>query len=159
MDFKAIIETADADLQNANKTNAPLFSVSGLVTAAKCYKVYDADTCRIAMWFHGSLVSWKVRIQHFDSAEMRTKDPVEKELALIAKARTKDMVDEKVCCVSCYGFDKYGRLLVDIMSPEGLDVATTLLNEKLAYPYEGGTKITDWVALSREREMYLGALK
>lgn len=155
MDYKKIIASADTRLFKCDKKSAPLYSMDGITTAGKCYQVYDADTCRIAIKIHDEIISWKVRIQHFDAAEMRTKDPVEKELALVAKARTKELIDGKVCCVKFGKFDKYGRSLVEITNPDGLDVATVLLTEQLAYPYEGNTKNCDWITLETKRQEFL----
>jgi len=155
MDYEKIIAEANAELRECDKQSAPLYSLDGVVAPAKCYQVYDADTCRVAMSLHGDLVSWKVRIQHFDSAELRTRDPVEKKLAIAAKARTVELIDGKVCCVSFGKFDKYGRVLVKITNPEGLDVGSVILAEQLGYPYEGGTKNTDWETLAKKRKEYL----
>ena len=52
--------------------------------------------------------------------------------------------------VKCYRFDKYGRLLADVYFNYDIStifkdksISEILLNEKLAYVYDGGRKLTD----------------
>jgi endonuclease YncB( thermonuclease family) len=61
----------------------------------------------------------------------------------------KDYLKSIVCIVfvKCYDFDKYGRLLADVYidheSVNRKSISEILLSEKLAYPYNGGTKLTE----------------
>jgi endonuclease YncB( thermonuclease family) len=155
MDYKQIIAAADVRLQNCNKQSADVFSLEGLVTAGKCYQVYDGDTCLVAINMDGELVSWKARIKNFDCAEMKSDDMVEKTLALEAKKRTIELIDGKVCSIQFGIFDKYGRVLVDVVNPDGMNVSTSLLKEQLAYPYQGKNRKFDWPALAKNRSVYL----
>jgi len=64
------------------------------------------------------------------------------------KSEIKKYLNEIVCIVfvKCYEFDKYGRLLADVyINYEPLDksISEILINEKLAYLYDGGKKLTE----------------
>ena len=150
INYKEVIASANPLLC----TDADKYSLKGQVHPALIYKAYDADTVRACIFVDGK-VSWRsVRIQHFDSAEIKTKDAIEKELAEEAKARTKELTDNKICCLVCGKFDKYGRLLADIINPDGVDVSQTILQEYLGFPYEGGKKKQDWKFLHHNRQVY-----
>ena len=45
--------------------------------------------------------------------------------------------------IECLDFDKYGRLLANVYTHPNKNIclSTTLLNEHLAYPYQGKTKL------------------
>ena len=153
--YKEIIEGCPGCVQASTKETAPLFNLNGMVVAARVWQIYDGDSAYMSIALHGKAVSFKIRTQHIDSAEMRTRDPIEKELAMSARDRVRALIDGKICCVSCFKDDKYGRTLVDITTDGGEDVASLLLREKLAFPYGGGTKNNDWGALHKAREQYI----
>lgn len=46
--------------------------------------------------------------------------------------------------VDNFEWDKYGGRIVADVKIGGVDVATTLINEGLAVPYDGGKKTYDW---------------
>ena len=124
----------------------PLFSLEGQIfNDATIFKIYDGDTMRIALDdFNGKPTSFKVRVRGIDTPEIRTKSVKEKELALKAKEEVVSHFNLKKCKITCGDWDKYGRLLVDIENKDGLDLATHLIENKLACKYEGKTKITNW---------------
>ena len=84
-----------------------------------------------------------------DTWESRTRDLDEKKKGLIAKARTKELL-EKVSAKSGYfrlkshGLGKYGRVLGElfVMDSDGKEwnVNKTLIAEGHAYVYDGGKK-------------------
>jgi endonuclease YncB( thermonuclease family) len=157
MDFTNIINNADPRLSTCSKQDAPLNHLNGLVAACKCYQVYDGDTCRVAMCYNGKLLSWKARIAHIDTPELKTKNPIEKTLALAAKQRLMSLIDQKVCCVKFGKFESFGRVLVDIINSDGINVKDCLITECLGYAYEGVTKNKDWDTLTANREAYLSS--
>ena len=64
-----------------------------------------------------------------------------------------------VAVTSFGGTDKYGRTLASIEIPGEGDLSQALLREKLAYPYDGGSKNRGWDKLLEERQALLDAEK
>ena len=129
-----------------DKHDAPYFSLQGQEHEAKCFYVYDCDTIHVAIRLHGTCTSFRCRIRGIDGPEIRSKSVVEKTLAYAGRVRVKELVDKKMVRIRCHHFDKYGRLLVDVLFDND-DLGRTLIQEHLAYPYDGGTKRSDWETL------------
>ena len=134
-----------------------MFSLVGYEGPAKIYQQYDLDSAYMAVVFRGVLASFKIRVRHIDGPELRSRDPVEKALAYEGRDRGRQLIQDTVCYVKCFEFDKYGRVLVEIITASGCVYHEWALAEKLAYPYEGCTKKTDWVSLQTARDVYLAA--
>ena len=94
----------------------------------------------------------KCRLYGIDTPEKRTKDKYEKECSIIARDRLKELIFEKIIWVDCIDWDKYGRLLANLyikksdMKRKQKCVNQQMIDENLAYKYEGKTKIefSDW---------------
>jgi endonuclease YncB( thermonuclease family) len=142
-------------LKASTKLTAPLFSLEGKTMPAKLYQFYDCDSFYMTILLDDKPTSFKCRLLGLDSAEMRSKDPVEKALAVEARDRMRQLADESVCMVKCFAFDKYGRVLVQVTLPDGVDLCTNILQEKLAFPYDGVAKYTQWDELRESRNRYL----
>jgi endonuclease YncB( thermonuclease family) len=132
---------------------------------ARVTEIYDGDTITIVLNINGSFLKFKCRMMGIDTCEIRSKNVKNKELALKARNRlihliTGKQVDEAskkkevasfldddvyLVWVHCLEFDKYGRALVNVYSsPESIkSYSETLIEERLAYKYEGDTKLTE----------------
>lgn len=108
---------------------------------------YDADTVKFNIhdvhWLMGKKIS--VRVLGVDTPEIKGQAPCEKEKALAAKAKVKELLTgAKRIDIVKIGRDKYFRILGDIMI-DGKSLSELLIAEKLAYPYFGDTKLkVDW---------------
>lgn len=129
-----------------NKTNEtyPTFTISGVYTA-KVVNVYDGDTVHAVMRFNGKFQKFSVRIYGIDTPERKVKmgtpdrDSL-KAAAELARMEVVRLVLNKIVVLKCRGFDKYGRLLANIVTREGVDVSQHLLSRGMAVPYFGGKK-------------------
>jgi len=87
----------------------------------------------------------KIRMRGIDTAEVSTKNSCEKNAA--GKAR--DLVEKRLKSASSIelrnvGKDKYFRVLADVYV-DGKNLSQELIQEKLAYSYDGGKKqAPDW---------------
>jgi endonuclease YncB( thermonuclease family) len=143
-----VIRQCPENVANSGNESCQKFSLCGLETAAKVWKVYDADTFRITIDLHGKPTWFTCRLLHVDGPEIRTKDPVEKKLAFEARDRLRALIADTVCYVKCFANDKYGRTLVEVTAPNGIVIHDWLLAQQLAIPYDGGSrKDTDWAKL------------
>ena len=104
-------------------------------------KVYDGDTITVASRMWGTYYRFPVRLRGIDCPEMKSPDNV---IAKIAQKKVSDLILNKKVYLTEVSMDKYGRLLAKV-SYRGVDISTFLLGQKLAVPYDGGTKtIVSW---------------
>jgi micrococcal nuclease len=99
-------------------------------------KVYDGDTITVASRMWGTYYRFSVRLRGIDCPEMKSDDKV---IAMIAQKKVSDLILNKRVYLTEVSMDKYGRLLAKV-SYHGVDVSAFLLGQKLAVPYDGGTK-------------------
>jgi endonuclease YncB( thermonuclease family) len=81
-----------------------------------------------------------VRIAHIDAAEIKSQDLCEVKAAIKARDLVRDLL-RTATTISLVNVkrDKYFRILAEVKI-DTKDLATIILNAKLAYPYEGQTK-------------------
>ena len=99
-------------------------------------KVYDGDTITVASRMWGTYYRFPVRLRGIDCPEMKSPDNV---IAKIAQKKVSDLILNKKVYLTEVSMDKYGRLLAKV-SYHGVDISAFLLRQKLAVPYDGGTK-------------------
>ena len=130
--------------------NTPLLSLEGYYSVAKVVSVYDGDTCRVVIPFKGEFYKWNVRLDGYDTPEMRpsrSKPNRDAEIAA-AKAAKKYLISlvmespNQIVYIKCKDFDKYGRLLASIyIHPEdNVSVNEMMVQNGHGYNYDGGTK-------------------
>ena len=108
---------------------------------------YDGDTITVDIpkihVLFGKEIS--VRVLGIDTAEIRTSDDCEKEMANKAKAFVEnELANAKTIHLYKIERDKYFRIGADVML-DGKSLSQKLIDENLAYPYNGDTKPdVDW---------------
>lgn len=139
--------------------DAPKFSLQGTHTA-RVVSVHDGDTLTCVIPFETTFYKFSVRLDGIDTAEMTSKTELLKIKALLARSRLFKLITETnidtvewkkrdfddyflkhytTVQLECTEMDKYGRVLANISN-----FANILVNEKLAYSYNGGTKLTEF---------------
>uniref|UniRef100_A0A6C0E6L6 TNase-like domain-containing protein n=1 Tax=viral metagenome TaxID=1070528 RepID=A0A6C0E6L6_9ZZZZ len=126
------------------------FNLDNKKYSAKCVKCYDGDTIHLIFKYPdnetGKLWKWRCRISGIDTPEIKSLNTQEKELATTARDCLTSLILNKNVIAHAHGFDKYGRLLVDVyVNVDGsqINVSEYLINKGYARPYFGGTK-SDW---------------
>ena len=108
---------------------------------------YDGDTITVNIpnvhKLFGEEIS--VRLLGIDTAEIRTSDDCEKDMAERAKLFVEtELASARVIHLYNIERDKYFRIGADVIL-DGNSLSDKLIEENLAYPYEGGTKPeVDW---------------
>ena len=144
--------------------STPELSINGLKSYGRLIDVYDGDTIKVILPAFGSYYKFTMRLNDIDTCEIRSKDKILQnnaikardrlfELATNSKVNTKNDIknllesDVYLVWVECCNKDKYGRILANIYKDKDKDIAKSfseiLLEEKLAYKYEGKTKLSD----------------
>lgn len=146
--------------------DTPIFTMNGMNTFARVVNVIDGDTLSLVIPLFDKYFKFNVRINGIDTCEVHSNDTEIKDKGLKAKYRVIEMLSKKdikdVLCISrkqiieifnsniclvwieCLDFDKYGRLLGNVFfDNKTKSIADILVSEKLAYRYDGGTKLTE----------------
>ena len=142
--------------------STPELSVNGLKTYGRLVEVYDGDTVKVVLPAFGSYYRFTLRLNGIDTCEIRSKDKVLQDNGIKARDRLFEILTDKkvitkndiktvldtdvyLVWVECSTKDKYGRVLANIYKnkDDTRCVSEILLDEKLAYKYEGKTKLTD----------------
>jgi endonuclease YncB( thermonuclease family) len=142
----------------------PRWSLDGKQMWARIVDLYDADTITLILPLDFGFYKFSCRIYGIDTSEINSKNEDAKLLANKAKLRMlqlcgipnidltktysrKDIqkiLEDNIYCVQikCKDWDKYGRLLAHVYR-DNIELANILIEEKLAYAYYGGTKLSE----------------
>ena len=138
-----------ADLCNCTKIDKVAFQIE-----VRLVSVYDGDTYTVAYYdpLVKKIVKKSCRVLGYDAPEMKPPKNAPnreytKERALLAKKIAEDILNQRpnVFKLDVTGLDKYGRWLVN--EPQ---LKNTLINNGLAYLYDGGTKVENFGSESIE---------
>jgi len=83
---------------------------------------------------------FSVRLRGIDSAEIKGKTIAEKQIAMHSRDELHKLIFGKIVHLKEIATEKYGRILADVYL-EDLHINKWMLDNKLAVPYDGGTKI------------------
>ena len=147
-------------------SDVPKFGLAGQTVLAKVVACHDGDSMYAVLPLGGQLWKFDCRMYGYDSPEMnppttKLNREDEKAAALRAKhallAYVTDTViltnkytntelntalkrNRKVIQMRCREFDKYGRLLVDVIAEDGACINDAMIGGGYGYKYMGGTK-------------------
>jgi micrococcal nuclease len=111
--------------------------------SAKLIKVVDGDTLDLEVDLGFDVnVKMRFRLAGIDTPELKSKDATERLTALEAKQFVQDFLANKPLKVltSKDKQEKYGRYLATVFVVGGENLNVALLDNKLAKPYDGGSK-------------------
>ncbi len=112
---------------------------------ADVIRVIDGDTLavRADIWI-GQTVEVSVRIRGIDTPELRGLCPEEKALAASARDLLAELAGPAVAIVNIEN-DKYGgRVVADVRSSSGVDLALAMTDRGYARAYDGRGPRADW---------------
>ena len=112
---------------------------------AQVIDIYDGDTIVVeANVWPGHRVQTAVRLNGYDTPELKARCDKESEMAKRAKVFVQDNLKDKQVMLENIHFGKYaGRVVADIKLPDGQSLGDMLYGQKLAAVYSGG-KRKDW---------------
>ena len=129
--------------------NIPIFTLENEVKLCRVVDIYDGDSCRVVFEHKGILNKWNIRMNGYDSPEIRpllklkNRDEIKKK-AIEAKDYLKSLImnENQLVYLKCSKFDKYGRVLGDIFinKYDTKSVNEIMIDNDYAYEYHGGTK-------------------
>jgi micrococcal nuclease len=124
-------------------TKAKLYHYRAIVR-----RVVDGDTIDvdIDLGFDTWMMDQRVRLNGVDTPEVRTKDLLEKDAGLLAKAKVEELLPVGTECVIKTEYrdkDKFGRILATFCFPvdgEEVDLNQFLIENNYAVSYHGQSK-------------------
>lgn len=146
--FSASFVSPFADFRDPGA--APRFSLNTPPVPGRVVRVLDGDTVdfvtnRIPVV--RGMFSFRCRLAGLDAPELhpplsRPGRDLEVAAARLSAERLGDLLapSDFMAFASFQGCDKYGRYLVRLFTPAGVDVNARLVSEGFARPYAGGTK-------------------
>lgn len=149
---KSVDEEVDVRVRNAKKGQLTDFSFKGAVVHAKVVDVYDGDTLRLVFVYRDELIQYAIRMEGYDSPEMRPAKThpnreAEKQKAVAAKEALAGQTANQVLVAELGEFDKYGRPLAKLYLTEepakrsaANCVNVWMVENGYGRPYFGGTK-------------------
>jgi endonuclease YncB( thermonuclease family) len=143
--------------------STPELSLNGLKTFGRIVDIYDGDTVKIILPVFGSYYKFTIRLNGIDTCEIKNKNIELKEYGIKVKNRLFELITDikpdnlkleiknildietYIVWVECLQSDKYGRILANIYKTKEdiKSLSQILLDEKLAYKYEGKTKLSN----------------
>jgi endonuclease YncB( thermonuclease family) len=122
--------------------NTPNFSdmFTDTIYECKCVKVYDGDTITVALSTGGEYFKYPVRMNGYDTPEIRTRDLTEKSWGYKSKYLLSSLILNRVITLKCHKFEKYGRILGTVLR-DGIDVNEVMIKRGYARAYDGGKKM------------------
>lgn len=145
----------------------PNWSLQGRTLFARLVDMYDADTLTIILPLQSGYFKFSGRVHGIDTSEMKSKIAENKITANKARNRMLQLCnvhnvslektytrkevqamlsqDVYLVWIKCGDWDKYGRLLVQVYKDKEdlTELGSILIEENLAYPYFGETKLTE----------------
>lgn len=128
-----------SNLEDCTIKNVRRFNLKNKIFKAKVVKVYDGDTITVVFKFYDDFYKFSVRMDGYDSPEIKTSDPEEKKWAVESKTILSDLILDKIVTLNCKEFDKYGRILGNVFFKDK-NVNDYMLAHGYCRPYGGGTK-------------------
>ena len=142
--------------------STPSLSINGLKCYGRLIDVYDGDTVKVILPTFNSYYKFTIRLNGIDTCEIKSKDKILQDNGIKARDRVlelltnnkkntkkdiKNLLESEVFLVwvECFDNDKYGRILANIYKDknEKKSISEILLEEKLAYTYEGKKKLSN----------------
>ena len=125
----------------SNINDAPNFShcLVKQIVEAKIVSVYDGDSVKAIFPFNNVMYKWNCRLSGIDTPEVRTSNQLEKKYGYFVRNKLRNKILNKVVTLKCGTFDKYGRLLIEIIIDD-TNINKWLIDNSYAFPYNGGKK-------------------
>lgn len=152
------------DFTLCNYSNTPYFTLNNTCTYARLVDIHDGDTITVIIFIFNNPFKFHLRLAGIDTCEINNKHSELRLKAMQARNRVlqlatnntistytnkKDIIQELdnqvyLLWIECLDFDKFGRVLANVYTSQDKKtcLSTTLLNEHLAYPYQGKTKLS-----------------
>ena len=143
---KLFVSGKKRDIEMETSTYEDVQPFIPVIKTGKIVKVYDGDTVtisariRITETQSTKLFRFNVRLRGIDSPEIKTKNDNERILGIEARDGLRSLIMNEIVTLENVDYDKYGRILADVITKEGVNASDWMLENEFAVKYDGGTK-------------------
>jgi endonuclease YncB( thermonuclease family) len=135
-------------LNKFTKDSIPYYNLNHKKILCKVVDIYDGDTCTIIFKNNRKYQKYKVRMNGYDSPEIKPLKSIKNRNKIIenakkAKLALSNMILNKIVIIECGPWDKYGRLLGTIYiqyNNKTLNINKWMIDNNHGYVYNGGKK-------------------
>jgi endonuclease YncB( thermonuclease family) len=127
-------------LEDCTYDNTEKFTFAGKTVRAKCVKVYDGDTITVVFETMGVFYRFSIRMNGYDSPEIRSKNPEEKKYGKWSRDYLSAFVLNKIITLECKDYDKYGRVLADVYVGD-FNINEDMVTNGYSRIYDGGKRM------------------
>ena len=128
-------------LESARPNDCTWWTPQVTDSIVKIIDVYNGDCLTGLCIIDGNMRKYSLKLSGIECPDLRGRDAHERMCASFVKELVLQLSMNKICTITQHGTDKYRRILCDILLPSGHDLATILLDHKLARPYSGGARV------------------
>lgn len=133
-------------LRNLRVGEVPKFDFKGKRVWARVVDVHDGDTIMVVIFLGKRPYKFQLRMMGYDSPEMQP--PLDnyhrnEEISAATEAREalRKLANERIFKVDCFGWDKYGRILGELIDPkDNSSINKLMIKHGYGYPYRGKKK-------------------
>ncbi len=125
----------------ADKKDIDFFSMKGHKSWGRMINNHDGDTLTVIMInpYNQKLIKHRIRLFGVDTPELTSKDPKEKEKAILAKGSLHNLLFNRMLYIEASNKnDKYGRLLANVFvwhDTNKINVSDWLIENQYGKPY------------------------
>lgn len=134
-------------LKNIDPNNVDIIPHKNKIIPARIVDVYDGDTVTVIILINGSSKApfrIKIRILDIDTPEIRTKNIMEKEAAILVRDYVSDIILNKIVALKIIKWDKYGGRMDGHINLNNVCLSKLLLDKGYAKPYDGQGPKPKW---------------
>ena len=150
----------DWDKYNYNTTKT--FSLKNTECYARVVQIYDGDTITAVIPLFDNFYKFSIRLNGIDTCEIKSANKTNRDMSVTARNRLAQLITDSkyqesmdmkkyflenvfLVYLICDDFDKYGRVLATVSKNKDdiVSFSDILINEKLAYAYDGKKKLTE----------------
>ena len=138
------------------------FSLKNTEFYARVVQIYDGDTITAVIPLFGNFYKFSIRLNGIDTCEIKSTNKTNRDMSIDARNRLVELITDNkyqesvdikknllenifLVYLRCDNFDKYGRILATVSKnkDDKVTFSDILINEKLAYAYDGKKKLTE----------------
>jgi micrococcal nuclease len=137
-----VLQRTMQEPSQAAQTSVDTFKAIKPRIPVEVLRVIDGDTVevRAQIWLD-QYITTKVRIRTIDAPELQSSCPQERSLAEASRAQLVAILGQNKAYLTDLGYDKYGaRVLGNLLTIQGQDIAGMMMSDGHARPYKGGRR-------------------
>jgi endonuclease YncB( thermonuclease family) len=123
------------EINNLTLKNTKEFSFDGIITYGKVLRVHDGDTITIGFKYNDIYYKKNLRIANIDAPELHSQNVKESLACRLGRNYLASIIMNKVIIVHMSSLDKYGRILSELYTMDGIHLNDLMIQKKYVRYY------------------------